>query len=59
MVTSWRLFVMQKYGMPSIKTQTIYMYTQNYQTQLYICRPTTSLHQVFFVVFVDMQIYPD
>ena len=46
-----------KFGMLSIKTQT-YRYIQKYQTQLYICRSTTFMYQVFVVVCADMHMNP-
>ena len=57
MVTSWRLFVMQNTACHALRLKP-YRYIQKYQTQLYICRSTKSICQVFFVVCVDMHINP-
>ena len=57
MVTSWRLFVMQNTACHALRLKP-YRYIQKYQTQLYICRSTKSIYQVFFVVCVDMHINP-
>ena len=41
MVTSWRLFVMQSTACHPLRLK-LYRYIQKYQTQLFICRSTTS-----------------
>ena len=58
MVTPWQLFAMQIHAYHTLRLKP-YRYVQKYQTQLYICRSTTSLCQGFFVVCVNMHIYPD
>ena len=58
MVTPWRLFAMQIHAYHPLRLKP-YRYVQKYQTQLYICRSTRSLCQGFFVVCVNMHMYPD
>ena len=58
MVMPWRLFAMQIHTYHPLRLKP-YRYVQKYQTQLYICQFTTSLCQGFFVVCVNMHIYPD
>ena len=57
MVTPWRLFAMQSNACHTL-TLKPYGYVQKYQTQLYICRSTTSLCQGIFVLCVCMHINP-
>ena len=47
MVTSWRLFVMQKLHVIHSDSNHIY---KHYQAQLYICRPTKSVLGIFCCV---------
>ena len=51
MATLWRLFAMQSTACRPLRL-TPYGYVQTYQTQLYICRSTTSMCQGFFAVCV-------
>ena len=46
MVTSWRLYVMQSTACHPLRLKP-YRYIQKYQTQLFICRSTTSMCQVY------------
>ena len=51
MVTLWWLFVMQNTVCLPLRLKP-YRFIQKYQTQLYICRSTTSMCRVFFDVCV-------
>ena len=57
MVTPWRLFVMQNNARRPLRLKSS-RYIQKCQTQLYICRFTTSLCQGFLAVCVYMQMDP-
>ena len=57
-VTVIRLFAIQSNAYHPLRLKP-YGYVQKYQTQLYICRSTTSLCQGFFVVCVYMLINLD
>ena len=58
MVKSWWLFVMQNKACHPLRLKP-YKWIQKYQTQLCICRSTTSLCQGFFVVCVYIHINSD
>ena len=58
MVTPWRLFAMQNNKCHQLRLKP-YSYIQKYQTQLCICRSTTSVCQEFCVVCVYMHINSD
>ena len=58
MVTPWQLFTMKNNACHPLRLKP-YRYVQKYQTQLYICRSTTSLLQGFFVVCIYIRINPD
>ena len=57
-VTPWRLCAMQNNECHPLRLKPC-RYVQKIQTQLYICRSTTSFCQGFFVVCVYMHINPD
>ena len=57
MVLKWPMFASPP-GHDELRLQP-YGYVQKFQTQLYICRSTTSLCQGFSVVCVYMHINPD
>ena len=58
MVTSWWLLMMQYKACHSLILKP-FRCIQKYQTQLYLCRSTTSSCQGFFAVCVYMHINPD